>query len=380
MSFPIIYKPTETDFSHNGIGILSDCLSCEVSEERNGEYELTMLYRSDGIHFEQIIDRSIIRAKPDPYRDYQLFRVYAKSKPLMGVVTVNAAHISYDLSGIPVAPFTVEGVQSAMQALKDNAVIDCPFTFWTDKGTVGLFEVKTPASIRAKLGDGENSILGTFSGQGGEFEFDNFEVKFHGQRGKNKGLSIRYGKNLTDFKQDENCSNVYTGVYPFWTGTEKVEGADGKTETRDVLLQLDEKIVNAAGEYDFQRIMVLDVTSLIEEKEDETLPTQDEIRAVTTKYIEDNNIGIPEVSLTISYINLEKSSEYNPNMIEEASLCDFANVEFPQMKVSTTAQIVKTVYDVILERYKSITLGTVKKNIADTIVAQDKKINQIIGG
>ena len=372
MSFPILYKPTETNFDHNGIGILSDCLSCEVTEERNGEYELTMLYRSDGIHFDDIVDRSIISAKPDPYRDYQLFRVYAKSKPLMGVVTVNAAHISYDLSGIPVSPFTVEGVQAAMQALKDNAVIDCPFTFWTDKGTVGLFEVKTPASIRAKLGDGENSILGTFSGQGGEFEFDNFDVKFHGQRGKNKGLSIRYGKNLTDFKQDENCSNVYTGVYPYWAGTDK----DGN----DLLIQLDEKIVNAAGEYDFQRIMVLDVTSLIEAKEDDTLPTQDEIRAVTERYIEENNIGIPEVSLTISYINLEKSSEYNPNMIEEASLCDFANVEFPQMKVSTTAQIVKTVYDVILERYKSITLGTVKKNIADTIVEQNKKINQIIGG
>jgi phage minor structural protein len=372
VSFPILYKPTETNFNHNGIGILSDCLSCEVSEERNGEYELTMLYRSDGIHFDDIVDRAIIRAKPDPYRDYQLFRVYAKSKPLMGVVTINAAHISYDLSGIPVSPFTVEGVQAAMKALKDNAVIECPFTFWTDKGTIGLFEVKTPASIRAKLGDGENSILGTFSAQSGEFEFDNFDVKFHGQRGKNRGLSIRYGKNLTDFKQDENCSNVYTGVYPYWVGTDK----DGN----DLLIQLDEKIVNAAGEYDFRRIMVLDVTSLIEEKEDETLPTQDEIRAVTKKYIEDNNIGIPEVSLTISYINLEKSSEYNPNMIEEASLCDFANVEFPQMKVSTTAQIVKTVYDVILERYKSITLGTVKKNIADTIVAQNKKINQIIGG
>lgn len=362
MSFPILYKPTETDFSHNGIGILSDCLSCEVSEERNGEYELTMLYYSDGIHFENIVDRSIIRAKPDPYRDYQLFRVYAKSKPLMGVVTVNAAHISYDLSGIPVSPFTVDGVQAAMKALKDNAVIDCPFTFWTDKGTVGLFEVKKPASIRSKLGDGENSILGTFSEQGGEFEFDNFKVKFHGQRGKNKGLSIRYGKNLTDFKQDENCSNVYTGVYPYWS--------NGST-----FIQLDEKIVNAGGAYGFDRIFVLDVSS-----EFQNAPTQDDIRNYAQKYIVDNKIGVPEVSLTISYINLEKSSEYNPNMIEEASLCDYANVEFPQMKVSTTAQIVKTVYDVILERYKSITLGTVKKNIADTIVGQNKKINQIIGG
>lgn len=371
MSFPILYKPTETDFNHNGIGILSDCLSCEVSEERNGEYELAMLYRSDGIHFEDIIDRSIIRAKPDPYRDYQLFRVYAKSKPLMGVVTINAAHISYDLSGIPVSPFTVEGVQAAMQALKDNAVIDCPFTFWTDKGTVGLFEVKTPASIRAKLGDGENSILGTFSGQGGEFEFDNFDVKFHGQRGENRGLTIRYGKNLTDFRQDENCNDVYTGVYPYWVGSD--------ADSNEVVVQLDEKIVNAQGEYDYQKIMVLDVSSMIE-KENGELATQNEIRTATEKYISDNNVGVPEVSMTISYINLEKSSEYNPNMIEEASLCDFANVEFPSMKVSTTAQIVKTVYDVILERYKSITLGTVKKNIADTIVEQNKKINQITGG
>lgn len=359
MSYPILYSPTETSFDNNGIGILGECVSCEVTEEANGIFELFALYPIDGIHFGEISAKSIIKAHVDQFREPQLFRVYAISKPMSGIVSIRAEHISYDLSGIPVSPFSAEGVPAALSGLKTNAAVDCPFEFWTDKSTSGAFSVKTPSSIRSNLGGISGSILDTF---GGEYEFDNYTVKLHNSRGENRGVSIRYGKNLTDIKQDENCSNVATGVYPFWTDFE------GKN-----MVELPEKIVNAPGTYDFIKIQTIDFSLDFEEQ-----PTTEQLRSKAESYIKNNNIGVPDVSLTVSFAQLEQYEEYKHlKLLERVSLFDTVNVEFPLMNVSATAKAVKVVYDVISDRVKSVTLGSVRANISDTIAKQDGKIENV---
>ena len=358
MSYPILYSATETNFNHNGIGILSACVSCEVTEEANGIFELAMTYPMDGVHFAEIGDRTIIKAKADQFREPQLFRVYAISKPMNGIVTVLAEHISYDLSGIPVKPFSADSVTLALAGLKNNAVVDCPFEFWTDKATSAKFSVPTPASIRSRLGGVAGSILDVY---GGQYEFDNYTVKLHNSRGQNRGVSIRYGKNLTDIQQEQNCASVATGVYPYWAGD-----VDGNT----VLVELPEKIVNTPGTYNFVKIRTVDFTQNFE-----TQPTVEQLRSATENYIKNNNIGVPIVSLTVSFAQLEQSEEYKHlKLLERVSLFDTVNVEFPALGVSATAKAVKMVYDVIADRVKSVTLGSVRANIADTIAAQKQEI------
>lgn len=360
MSYPILYGATETNFDHNGIGILSACVSCEVTEEANGIFELAMQYPMNGIHYAEIADRAIIKAKADQFRDPQLFRVYAISRPMNGIVTVLAEHISYDLSGIPVKPFSAESAASAFLGIKNNAVVDCPFDFWTDKGTAAKFTVSTPASIRSRLGGAAGSILDVY---GGEYEFDNYTVKLHNNRGINRGVSIRYGKNLTDIKQEQNFASVATGVYPYWAGD-----VDGKT----VVVELPEKIVNAPGTYNFVKIRTLDLSG-----EFETQPTVDQLRSKTESYVELNNIGVPTVSLTVSFAQLEQTEEYKHlKLLERVSLFDTVNVEFPALKVSATAKSVKVVYDSLTDRVKSVTLGSVRSNIADTIANQQTEIDK----
>lgn len=358
MSYPILYSATETDFSNNGLGILGDCVSCEVTEEANGIFELVMQYPMGGIHYEEIADRAIIKAKADQFRDPQLFRVYAISKPMSGIVTVSAEHISYDLSGIPVAPFTAGSVSLALADLKNNAVTDCPFDFWTDKDTSGTFSVSVPSSIRSRLGGVAGSILDVY---GGEYEFDNYTVKLHNNRGMNRGVSIRYGKNLTDIKQEQNCASVATGIYPYWAGD-----VDGNT----VLVELPEKIVSAPGTYNFVKIRTVDFTESFE-----TQPTEEELRSKAESYVENNNIGIPTVSLTVSFAQLEQTDEYKHlKLLEQVLLFDTVNVEFPALGVSATAKAIKIVYDSLADRVKSITLGSTKANIADTIATQQQEI------
>lgn len=359
MSYPVLYDATENVFSHNGFGFLSDCVQCEVTEEANGAFELLMRYPIDGIHFENIANRCIIKARLDQYREAQLFRIYAISKPMSKVVTINARHISYDLSGIPVSPFSATNTHLAMSGLKENAAVDCPFDFWTDKETVGDFSISVPSSIRSKLGGSEGSVLSVF---GGELEFDNYTVKLYNSRGEDRGVSIRYGKNLLDIKQEENVSSVATGVYPYWVDS------DGEN-----VVELTEKVVNAPGSYEFQRVIPLDLSSVFEEK-----PTQDEMREFTQAYLEESQIGVPVVSLSVSFAQIDRSQEYKHlNLIERVSLFDTISVDFPLLKVSTKAKVVKMVYDVLLDRVKTASVGSVKENISDTIaklqVSQNKK-------
>ena len=361
MSYPILYSSTETDFSHNGFGILGDCASCEIVEEANGIFELAIKYPMDGIHYEDIADRAIIKAKADQFREPQLFRIYAISKPMSGIVTVLAEHISYDLSGIPVKPFSASSVAAAFVGLKANAVVDCPFEFWTDKSTSANFKVDAPASIRSRLGGVAGSILDVY---GGEYEFDNYTVKLHNNRGMNRGVSIRYGKNLTDIQQEQNCASVATGIYPYWAGD-----VDGTS----VLVELPEMIVNSPGTYNFVKIRTLDLSS-----EFETQPTVDQLRSKTESYINANSIGVPDVFLTVSFAQLEQTEEYRHlKLLERVSLFDTVNVEFPTLGVSATAKASKLVYDVIADRVKSVTLGSVRANIADTIASQQKEILQV---
>lgn len=354
---PILFPSTATEFKTQGLGVLTDAISCTVIEERNGAFELTMQYPDTGVHFGEITDRCIIYAIPSPYRAPQPFRIYRITRPMDGIIMVYAQHITYDLSGVPLTPFTAINAPDALSKLSLNAAVDSPFTFWTDKATVASFSVSTPSSTRSVLGGSSGSILDVY---GGEYEWDGFTVRLYGHRGYDNGVVISYGKNLTDIEQDRNISNVATGIYPYWTNA---EGA---------LVTCDPKIVNAPGTYDFTRVVPVDFSN-----EFETQPTPAQLRARAEKYVEDNKIGIPKTSITASFVQLEQFPEYEDlALLEKCDLCDTVTIRYPQLGVEAKAEIVKIETDVLLERYSSVEIGDVRTNIADTIVGQQQEIKQ----
>lgn len=354
---PILFPSTATEFNTQGLGVLTDAISCTVTEERNGAFELTMQYPDTGVHFDEITDRCIIYAIPSPYRAPQPFRIYRITRPMDGIIMVYAQHITYDLSGVPLNPFTAINAPDALSKLSLNAAVDSPFAFWTDKSTIASFAVSTPSSTRSVLGGSSGSILDVY---GGEYEWDGFTVRLYGHRGYDNGVVISYGKNLTDIEQDRNISNVATGIYPYWTNA---EGA---------LVTCDPKIVNAPGTYDFTRVVPVDFLN-----EFETQPTPAQLQARAEKYVEDNKIGIPKTSITASFVQLEQFPEYEDlALLEKCDLCDTVTIRYPQLGVEAKAEIVKIETDVLLERYNSVEIGDVRTNIADTIVGQQQEIKQ----
>lgn len=347
---PILFPSDATTFTSQGLGALTDTLSCTVTEERNGQYELRLQYPITGIHFEDIQDRCLIYAIPSPHRTPQPFRIYRIDSPINGIVTVYAQHISYDLSGIPVKPFTgAVSCSDALQKLIDNSVISNPFTIWTDKSVLGDYSVSTPQSCRALLGGTQGSILDVFGK--GEYEFDKFQIKLYVSRGQDRGFVIRYGKNLIDLNQERNIQNVVTGIYPFW-------------KNEDQLVQLDSYIVNATGAFDYTKIKTVDFTDKWEEA-----PSQADLLAAAQQYMTDNEVGVPQVSLDIAFTEL--------GTLEECDLCDIVTVVFEQLGIEEQAEIVKIETDVLLERYNKIQVGTPKTNLADTINIQNKELEKV---
>lgn len=350
---PILYNPTETAFATNGIGILNDAISCQVVREKNGQYEVTLKYPVTGVHFESIVERSILMVKPDPQRSPQPFRVYHVGPAVGGVATFSARHLAYDLLGIPAAPFSVQGISAALEALAASAAVDCPFTFSTDKNTASTMTVRLPTPIWNLLGGMEGSLLDVF---GGEYDFDRFEVKLLSRLGADRGVSIRYGKNLTTLEQDRNVANCYTGVYPYWQGRD------------EVLVELPERVIAASGDYGYTRIMTLDLSGEWDEA-----PTAEQLRERTRRYMSDNSIGVPKVSWKIEFVQLEQTEEYRwMGQAEQVLLGDTVHVYFPQIDVDASARVFAYAYDAILERYDDVTLGSVKDNIAKTIAQQKK--------
>lgn len=357
-----IFRSTDTSFVNNGIGILQDVISCIVKEERNGSFELEMSYPVNGRYYDEIELRKILVAKPNPYSSPQPFRIYRIDKVINGIITVGAQHISYDLSGYPLHPFEAENKREAFELLKSESVMPHPFNFWYEGESDATFLVPSPRSTRSALGGEEGSILDVYKG---EYEFDNYEIKLWKERGKDNGVLIRYGKNLTDFDQEENCANVYTGVYPFWF-------SEGEEES--ILVELDgQSYIEAEGEYDFVRLYPLDLSDKFVEE-----PTDEQLREEAISFMKENKIGIPKVSMTVSFIELTKFSEYkNLSLLEQVHLCDIVSVEFPKMQVSAKAKCISTTYNVITNRYDEIVLGDEPIDLATTIVENGQNLNTL---
>ena len=371
---PILYAKNESTFTHNGIGFLKDATKCTVTEERNGSYECSLQYPITGQWYDQITEGCIIKAKANDTSEPQLFRIYKSSKPLKGIVTYSAEHISYDLNGIPTLGFSVKNVtpQAAITRAIQDAGLPSAFTAISDISTLNSSTILTPCSVRAILGGQAGSVLDVW---GGEFEFDNFVVKLHKHRGSDRGVSIEYGKNLKDLKQEANIADCYTHLMPYAVYT--VQGEGENAESTEVYLYLSEKVLplNNAENIGHSKAYIMDFSDRFAEGEEFT---EDALRAKATAYAAAAELGVPKVNITVSFIQLWQTEEYkNIAPLERVKMCDTVTVRFSLLGVTATAKVIKTTYDALKEKYDSIELGDAKSSFADTVNGQQAAIEEI---
>lgn len=349
---PILYENTETAFNSMGIGALADTISARVKQELNGKEELEVTYPESGIRFSELQNDRIILAVPEYGKDAQPYRIYQITKPINGIVSVYARHISDLRTFIPVSPFSASSLAETLIQLPLHLEETSPFTFYTDKTVASAFRLDTPASLGSVLGGMAGSILDTY---GGEYEFDKYQVKLLSRRGVNNGVTLRYGKNITDLTQDESIDATITGVLPYYKNVDTGE-----------LLLLTERILYSpnAGSYPFNRTVVKDFSDRFQEG----TPTEDQLRAVAQAYISQSGIGVPSVNLKVSFVNLADFEQFKDfALLERVNLGDTVTVIFEKLGVSATARVVSTTFDSMLEKYISITVGSVKSDLARTL-------------
>ena len=356
---PFLYEAAETAFTTACKARLVDCVSCVVTEERNGVYECSFVYPMTGRHYEDIEIGCYIGATHDDDGDVQPFKIYYRSAPLDGAVEFHARHLSYALSNVIVSPFSAANVQAALQGIGSNAINTNLFTFSTDKTTVADFSVEEPASVRSIMGGQNGSLLDIY---GGEWDFDKYNVYLKSARGTASGITIRYGKNLVDINQTIDAGGLYNALVPFWR--QEVDGVD-------TLVTLPEHIVAAAGVTDPVPV-VMDFTMDFEEQ-----PTEAQLRAAAAAYLADQEPWTPPETLKVDFIALWQTSEYASvaNLLK-LHLCDTVSVYYPLLGVTAhNIKVIKTVYNTLAEKYDSIELGQPQASFAQVLTQKvDKSI------
>lgn len=343
---PILYSSTETAFTSNGIGRLADARRCEVTEERNGQYELLLEYPTNGALLSYLVAGNYILATHDSTGKPQPFQIYNVSEPLNGFVEVRAWHISYALNAIILKPFTAGSCAETVSLLASKSINTNPFSFWTDKSVSAAFALTVPKSVRAVLGGSEGSLLDVYGK--GEYEFDLYDVKLHLNRGVDRGVQIRYGKNLVSLERELDASNIHNAVVPYWTDGETTVSLDhlvvktGQTAGRAVALDLSDSwdAAPSAAELETKAQTIIDASESYELKE----------------------------NLKLDFVFLWQTEEYKDIAnLERVNLCDTVHIVYTKRGINATAKVIRVVYDALRERYLEMELGEPRTSLYQQI-------------
>lgn len=364
---PVLFEKNESEFLTNGIGRLTDCETCictreQASENGLGIYEIEVSYPLEGIHAEDITVGRIIYAEPEKGKKYQPFVIYYISKPMQKTMTIKARHIALtQLQFVPVAEIDKETMTAAqaVNQITSRTLIDNPFTIITNINKSAEFGNDIPATMYDYLVMLRNTY-------GGEFEYDGMQVLLSASAGQDNNVEIRYGKNLTDIKQEQNIQETFTGAVAYWRGT--------TSSSTDVTIRGQVATATNAASFAFGRVQILDASADFQEA-----PTPQDLTTYATNYIEQNMFGVPAVSIRVSFVTLADTLEYKDIApLEEVNLYDTITVVFPKFDVRSKSAITKTIYDVVNERYKSVTIGEIVYNVADVIAMNNLKMRQTV--
>lgn len=370
---PILFAPDEKDFASNGLGRLADCRKFEVTEERNGVYEAYFEYPIDGPLFSQLGYGYYVYATHDDSKVPQAFEIYSKEASLDGWGKFRAWHISYQLNNVIIKPFTASSVSDAMSKIPLNEITPADFTFWTDKDVTRDYTLSVPTAARAVLGGSAGSLLDVYGK--GDYEFDMYDVKLYVNRGADRGVSIRYGKNLKKLDQKLSGGNIVNGVVPYW------QSSDGDVVSVDVpvysnalsyLTPLEthnlEVLQTHIPEDIYAQFVNLRMQALDLSGDFEDPPTKDQLIARAQALMAASDDYELDENISIDFVQLWQTEEYkNVASLQRVYLCDTVHVFYEKLGVTASAKVIKVIYDTLRERYSGMELGQPKTTLGQQV-------------
>ncbi len=359
---PRIFDNNFTTYESNGLGLLVDAISCQVEEESNGDFELTLVYPVTGSFFNALIKDNLIKAHASDTLKGQLFRIDNISKTINGQVTVYAKHISFDLAKNSLnedVSKTNATCERAGNYMLENSDADSRFSIVSDIEMLGNYNMDRKTDCLSAIAGTRGSLIDTY-GNGPKLLRDNFTISILNRRGKDNNVLIAYKKNITGFALEEDYSEIVNIIKPYATYTEnEVE----KT------IYLDEIGVKSPRyvEEDIIKSQWLNFTDKFDE--DET-PTKEKLKNLAEKYFSDNSCDIPKMTYKIEFQPLSQTEEYKADglaELEHIGMDDSIYIFNSMYGIRDQARVIKTTYNVLTEKYISIELGDPKTTLGSII-------------
>lgn len=338
------------------IGNLDEFISCEVTEVRNGIFDAKIVYPAMRTISNNLIRENIIVCKANDKLLNQKFRIFNVRKKHSNTIEVLARHKSFDLLYDFIEEISIvnQSCEYALNTIFRNSQFSRHYKGYSDIINAQDYSMSMTNCLNAIAGK-QGSIIDTY-GTGAEILRDNENIHVLNKRGHDNGVTIEYGKNLEGFECTEDTTDLITRIYPFV----KKSTAEG-----DITITLNEKFVDSPriNLYSHPYIKEVDLTSKFADDEE---VTQAKIKLETEKYFIETKCDIPKLTFNIKFIPLSKCVGFE-NLDERLSLCDIATIKHKIYGITTQAKVIKTVFDVGTDRYKSMQLGDPKASLGDLI-------------
>ena len=360
---PRIYDNSFTTYESNGLGLLVDAISCQVEEESNGDFELTLVYPSDGSFFYALKQDNLIKADASDTLKGQLFRIDTISKPLNGQVTVYAKHISFDLAKNSLNEDINErniNCENAGKHMLQKSDADSRFSIESNIEMLGNYSMDRKTDCLSAIAGTRGSLIDTF-GNGPKLLRDNFTIFVLNRRGKDDNTLIAYKKNITGFTLEEDYSEIINIIKPYATVTDE-EGNESSIYIDEIGVKTSRYV-----EGDIIKSQWIDFSDKFDE--DET-PTKEKLKNLAEKYFNDNSCDLPKMTYKIEFQPLSQTEEYKEDglyELEHIGMDDSVYIVNSKYGIRDQARVIKTTYNVLAEKYISIELGDPKTTLGSII-------------
>lgn len=366
---PILFEAKETDFTHNGLGRLKDLQTCTATEVLNSEFELYCEYPITGSKASLIEDHALILAKPNKLDEPHLFRIYEHHiNSDTDNIEIYAHSNTFDLAANMVVDVIIEDKTplEAMNTIKTVSIEPCDFTFYSD--------IETPSSTRWQrqnllhcIGGKEGSLIHYW---GGEIKRGNRWLGLYKNRGSDKGVTIRHGRNLQGLTATYSVKGLVTAILPFVVLDQNGSGEDNVIVGEVVRSQhVDNYPHTFLQEVEFfredgEQIEIEDEYGHVRM---EYFIDEDILNSLAATWFEDNpNADIPAVNIQVQLEDLSQTSDYERfKALEELNLGDTVRVFSEKYNVELTAKVIKLVYDCLADKHTEIEIGRVKSTRFD---------------
>ena len=349
-----LYEQDTTDFSNNGLKILNPT-SAKITRnliEYTYQLELTHLLDEKGM---MLTEERILGYNG------QYFRISSIRRNLKEV-SVIAKHIFFDLNKNFIEDINIKNKTGSMALAHILGGTSYPHSFsaTSDIDTVASSRLVRKNVVSALIGDTDNSFINRW---GGELDIDGFTFKLNEQIGKDDGYTIQYGKNLTGLDLQLNMLEVVTRIRPVGFDGIEIDGLYVDSPYIDnyalpIIKEIKYENVKWKGSPNY------------EEREDDDSYIYDNLAEAQAKLIElatnefvVNEIDLPKTTINIEFIELSKTEEYKHlKFLQNINIGDTVHIYHKPLDINLKSRCIEYVYDCILNKYETITLGSYTKN------------------